>query len=119
MGLSGEQIIHKLCTLSNVDDSLSEIVNIKLTLDFNFYYVTCTAYVIDNIPIKYPAVHVSESPHLQDLPLTGNYMYGYVKVMLGQVFTDTLVPLVITQGLTGPFATQTTLGGSLNELTAM
>ena len=32
LGLIGEQITRKLCTLSNVDDNLSEIVDINLTL---------------------------------------------------------------------------------------
>ena len=81
MGLIGEQVTHKLCTLSNVDDNLSEIVDIKLTSVVNDSHVTCTAYVIDTIPITCPAVDVSEYPHLQDLPLA-----------------EVLVPLEIRRG---------------------
>ena len=116
LGLIDEQITHKLCTRSNVDDILSEVINIKLTSASNDNYVTCTAYVIDVIPIIFPSVDVSTYPHLQDLPLTANYMYGDVEVLLGQDCADAFVPLEIRKGLTGqPFATRTMLGWSLNS----
>ena len=51
LGLNGGQIAHKLCTLSRVDDDLSEIVDITLTSVVNDNHVTCTAYLIDTIPI--------------------------------------------------------------------
>ena len=40
------------------------LINIKLTSATNDNYVTCTAYLIDAIPITRSTVDVSEYPHL-------------------------------------------------------
>ena len=115
MGLIGEQIVHKLYSLSRVDDNLSEIVDIKLTSAVNDNHVTYTAYVIDTIHITCPAVYVSVYPHLQDLPLAKNYMYREVEVLLSQDCDDALVPLEVRRwSKRKPFATRTMQGWSLN-----
>ena len=96
--------------MSKVDDSISEIVDIKLTSAVNDNHVTCTACVIDNIPITCPAKDVSEYPHLQDRLLVENYTCREAEVLLGQDCADALVPLVIRRGSKSkPFATGTML----------
>ena len=107
-------ITHQLCTLNNAsNDGLSDIVNLKLSSAIDSNYVSCSAFVVDSIPVTRPLANVKEFHHLKNVPLAGNC--GDVDVLLGQDCADALIPIDVRRGSRGqPFATRTLLGWSLN-----
>ena len=111
--ITGETVSHELCTLSHVDNKLSEIVEIRLQSIVSDDYVSCFAYVVDSIPVSSPEVDTQRFSHFQDLPLNDDI--ESVDVLIGQDCSEALIPLEVRKGKKcEPFATRTMLGWSVN-----
>ena len=58
LGISGKQVSNTLCALNSANNDLCELVEIKLMSAINDNSTTCSAYVIDAIPVSSPKIDV-------------------------------------------------------------
>lgn len=74
-------------------------------------------YVVNKIPAMTASVDVTMYEHLKGLSFTSAKRNAHVDLLIGQDYTEALVPLEVRKGKRGePFATRTLFGLSLNGM---
>ena len=118
LGLSSKTVIY---TNSTVDTpcmtTSTKVVNFILySLDGSKSLTMSNVFVVEEVPYTYsPCRDLSAYPHLSDIPISPVHPPTKVDILIGQDYSEALVPLQVLKGIPGdPFAVLTKFGYSLN-----
>jgi hypothetical protein len=115
LGLEGQQVTYQLHTLSKSDTAKSKMVHLSLLTVSGETLGLSGVYVTDKIPAKTAPLDPSMYAHLSDIELTSLDRVQEVDLLIGQDFSEALIPLEVRKGKSGePFAIKTILGWCVN-----
>ena len=120
LGLSSKPVIYKHSTV----DTLCMTTNTKV-VNFILYSLDGTeslsmsnVFVVEEVPYTYSHCRdLSIYPHLSDIPISPVHPPAKVDLLIGQDYSEALVPLQVLKGNPGnPFAVLTKFGWTLNSV---
>ena len=102
-------------TLSETASKKAEVVNLSVSSGNDAKLNMSGVYVTDEIPVKNAPIDVDQYEHLRDLEFSVIDDIQRVGLLIGQDFSDALIPLDVRRGRTGePVAIKSMLGCCLN-----
>ena len=120
LGLSSKTVIY---TNSTVDTpcmtTSTKVVNFILySLDGSKSLTMSNVFVVEEVPYTYsPCRDLSIYPHLSDIPISPVHPPAKVDILIGQDYSEALVPLQVLKGNPGdPFGVLTKFGWTLNSV---
>ena len=120
LGLSSKTVIY---TNSTVDTpcmtTSTKVVNFILySLDGSKSLTMSNVFVVEEVPYTYPPCRdLSIYPHLSDIPISPVHPPAKVDILIGQDYSEALVPLQVLKGNPGdPVSVLTKFGWTLNSV---
>ena len=120
LGLSSKTVIY---TNSTVDTpcmtTSTKVVNFILySLDGSKSLTMSNVFVVEEVPYTYsPCRDLSAYPHLSDIPISPVHPPTKVDILIGQDYSEALVPLQVLKGNPGdPVSVLTKFGWTLNSV---
>ena len=120
LGLSSKTVIY---TNSTVDTpcmtTSTKVVNFILySLDGSKSLTMSNVFVVEEVPYTYsPCRDLSIYPHLSDIPISPVHPPAKVDILIGQDYSEALVPLQVLKGNPGdPVSVLTKFGWTLNSV---
>ena len=120
LGLSSKTVIY---TNSTVDTpcmtTSTKVVNyILYSLDGSKSLTMSNVFVVEEVPYTYsPCRDLSAYPHLSDIPISPVHPPTKVDILIGQDYSEALVPLQVLKGNPGdPVSVLTKFGWTLNSV---
>ena len=120
LGLSSKTVIYKHSTVDTPCITTStKVVNIILfSLDGSKSLTMSNVFVVEEVPYTYsPCRDLSVYPHLSDIPISPVHPPAKVDILIGQDYSEALVPLQVLKGNPGdPVSILTKFGWTLNSV---
>ena len=119
-GLSGKTVIYRHSTVDTLCMTTStKVVNFILySLDGSKSLTMSNVFVVEEVPYTYsPCRDLSAYPHLSDIPISPVHPPTKVDILIGQDYSEALVPLQVLKGNPGdPISVLTKFGWTLNSV---
>ena len=120
LGLSSKTVIYKHSTVDTPCMTTStKVVNFVLySLDGTESLSMSNVFVVEEVPYTYsPCRDLSAYPHLSDIPISPVHPPTKVDILIGQDYSEALVPLQVLKGNPGdPVSVLTKFGWTLNSV---
>ena len=119
-GLSGKTVIYRHSTVDTLCMTTStKVANFILySLDGSKSLTMSNVFVVEEVPYTYsPCRDLSIYPHLSDIPISPVHPPAKVDILIGQDYSEALVPLQVLKGNPGdPVSVLTKFGWTLNSV---
>ena len=120
LGLSGKTVNYRHSTVDTPCMTTStKVANFILySLDGSKSLTMSNVFVVEEVPYTYsPCRDLSIYPHLSDIPISPVHPPAKVDILIGQDYSEALVPLQVLKGNPGdPVSVLTKFGWSLNSV---
>ena len=120
LGLSGKTVNYRHSTVDTPCMTTStKVVNFILySLDGSKCLTMSNVFVVEEVPYTYsPCRDLSIYPHLSDIPISPVHPPAKVDILIGQDYSEALVPLQVLKGNPGdPVSVLTKFGWTLNSV---
>ena len=120
LGLSSKTVIYKHSTVDTPCMTTStKVANFILySLDGSKSLTMSNVFVVEEVPYTYsPCRDLSIYPHLSDIPISPVHPPAKVDILIGQDYSEALVPLQVLKGNPGdPVSVLTKFGWTLNSV---
>ena len=120
LGLSSKTVIYRHSAVDTLCMTTStKVVNFILySLDGSKSLTMSNVFVVEEVPYTYsPCRDLSIYPHLSDIPISPVHPPAKVDILIGQDYSEALVPLQVLKGNPGdPVSVLTKFGWTLNSV---
>ena len=115
LGLCGHTENYHLSTISDSTEKTSTSVSFSVTSTEGRHANLSGVFVVGQIPVSSAPIDVSQYEHLQDLDFPYRDGIDRVDILIGQDYSDLLLPLEVRRGKPGePYAFRSMMGWCLN-----
>lgn len=114
LNLDCDSTKYRLSTLHGSNEQVTSIVSFRAaSLDGHRSLNMSNVFVVENIPVQTYSVDVAAYPHLEGMTFTPGH--EKVQLLIGQDYSEALIPLDVRRGgFADPFAVRTLFGWSVN-----
>lgn len=113
--LKGQSVAYHLNTLTESAPTKSKMVSLSLSNESGDAFEMSGVYVVHRIPAKTARIDTESYEHLNDITLPSFNDIEEVDLLIGQDYSEALLPLEVRKGKAGePFGVRTILGWTVN-----